>query len=157
MRLIGFFLFLPCIVLAQTQVFRHESCDFAVTFPVPYETKMILKGQDEGVLATARPNKSVKLSAECWPKENISTRDFMRHIQDGVERQGIEVTAVTAERKLTGDVVTLVGRVVVQRRLLHIRLVSYFGSRYRMDLRILDDTMSGSKEQIDFRNSVRAK
>jgi hypothetical protein len=145
----------PSVSFAQGQTFRDQRCDFSVYFPVPYETKSILKGAEEGVLASARPNKSVKLSAECWPRENISTNDFMRHIEQGVQSQGFDVTAVTAEKRATGEVVTLVGRVNVQGRPVHLRIISHFGPRYRMDLRILDYNISGSKEQIDFRNSVR--
>lgn len=109
MKLVGIGLFIPCIAFSQAQTFQNDRCDFSVVFPIPYETKLIINGKDEGILATARPKKSVKLSAECWPRENISTRDFMRHIQNGVQSQGIEVTAVTAEQRSTGDVVTLVG------------------------------------------------
>lgn len=154
MRLFGMLLLLPCISIAQGHTFRDQRCDFAVTFPVPFERKAVFKGPDEGIFVTARPNKSVKLSAECWPKESISTRDFVRHIQEGAQKQGIEVTAVTIERKSVGEVVTLVGRMLVQGQTVHLRSVSYFGPRYRLDLRVLDYSPSGSREQIDFRNSV---
>ena len=155
MKLVGIGLFIPCIAFSQAQTFQKDRCDFSVVFPIPYETKLIINGKDEGILATARPKKSVKLSAECWPRENISTRDFMRHIQNGVQSQGIEVTAVTAEQRSTGDVVTLVGRVNTPNQLIHLRIISHFGPKNRMDLRIIDYDLAGSKEQIDFRNSVR--
>lgn len=155
MKLVGIGFLLPCIAFAQAQTFQNDRCDFSVVFPIPYETKLIVKGQDEGILATARPKKSVKLSAECWPRENISTRDFMHHIQNGAQSQGVEVTAVTAEKHSTGDVVTLVGRANTPGQLIHLRIVSYFGPKNRMDLRIIDYDFSGSREQLDFRNSVK--
>ena len=156
-RLVGMFLLLPTFAYGGGVVFENKDCDFAVTFPVQFQSKQIYKGSDVGLLATARPTESVKLSVECWPKENESVRDFVTKIQSRAQQQDIEVLGVTSERNRFGDVVTLSGRIIVQGKNVHIRLVSYFGPRTRLDLRVLDYNASGSKEQIDFRNSVRLR
>ena len=156
-RLISMFLLLPTLAYGGATVFEDKNCDFAVTFPVQFQAKQVYKGSDVGLLATARPTESVKLSLECWPKENESIRDFVNKIQSRVQQQGIEVLGVTSERNQFGDVVTLSGRTIVQGKNVHLRLVSYFGPRTRLDLRVLDYNASGSKEQIDFRNSVRLR
>ncbi len=156
-RLFTMLLLFPICAFANGYVFEDKQCDFNVTFPVRFQTKEIYKGSDVGVLATARPNQSVRLSAECWPREDMLIRDYVNYIQNGVQKQGIEVIGITSERSRIGDVVILSGRTNIQGKALHLRLVSYFGPKYRLDLRVLDYNPAGSKEQIDFRNSVKLK
>ena len=144
-------------IAANPALFDSAKCDFTAIFPTIYQSKEIIKNGVIGVLATARPNADLKLTAECWPLEKISARDFAIMLERRAQEQGIEVSGVTSERTAHGDAVMLSGRTSAQGKIVHVRLISYFGPRYRFDLRILDFNASGSPEQIAFRNSVRLK
>jgi len=148
---------IPLGALANGHTFTSDQCDFTVTFPVQYVVKEIYKGEDAGVLASAKPNKDVRLAVECWPKENVSLRDFVRHVRTSLEAKGMEDVVSTLGRTDLGEVAITSARTNVGGKAVHLRLISYFGKRNRMDLRILDTNASGSREQIDFRNSVRRK
>jgi hypothetical protein len=155
--LIVFLLITVSQAKAET-VFSPSSCEFSVEFSVPYKTGTSMSaGGNKTIKAKATPRKGISLGAECWDAiHNLDIVDFADNLRKGMIEKGFSVTGLNIDKNSSVPSVMLTGTVTAQKKLVHIKMISYFGSNSRMDLFIVEEELASS-EGLNFRNSIRKK
>ncbi|WP_177171008.1 hypothetical protein [Nitrosospira multiformis] len=140
---------------ADEKVFSPPYCEFSVVFPNGYKPKEIISKTATGAAATGRAG-STGLSAECWPcEERVEIQAYARELASEMRRRGGIVDSVIIDRNnKIGEQIILTSRIKSGSDSYHIKIVSFRGTRTRLDLAIVDQEMASSA-QINFRNSVK--
>lgn len=150
---------LPCsLANASGYIFGPSFCDFSVEFPVQYKAKNMTLNGTQGTGATAHPNSSTSLGAECWPYEQqLPIDSYAQRLENEMRQRGISVSSVLidTDSKVAQQVI-LSGRISASGKFLHIKTVSFIGPKSRLDLTILDQDIA-SQSQVAFRNSVKRR
>lgn len=145
-------------ITVSSEIFSPTNCDFSVSFPGKYEIReMFLPTGQSTSLATTPNGSPVKLSAECWPLQDISPKEYAKSLAPKMVERGVLVHSVNLTKGNYGDVVTLAGSAGEGSDKYYIRLESFFGPKTRLDLLILEKTPVASRDHVDFRNSVKIK
>lgn len=157
------FLSLPIIIcvnnsFARSFIFSPEVCEFSVSFPVKYKSKILLKDGLEGSAASANVRGLASIQAECWPSDhNISINAYAKGVEHESRKMGIAVDSVIIDRDVkVGKQVVLSGRIQLDNQQVYMKMISTFGRNTRLDLLILDDKIV-SQIQLNFRNSIKRK
>lgn len=146
-----------CPALAS-DVFAPANCDFSVSFPMQPETRdLIAPNGDKAILAKSPNGQPLKLSAECWPLQSVSTADYAASISKKLGERGFTVHSTSIAKGAVGDIVTVAGVAGEVPNKYHFRFESFFGPRSRMDMLIMEKSAYPSVGNLDFRNSVRYK
>lgn len=140
------------------EVFSPKDCEFSVSFPSKFDTNTIFSPSGESTTQAKNPNGlPVKLSAECWPVQQITPADYAKSISKKISEKGIEVQNVIISKGNLGEIVTLTGIAGSEGQKYYLKFESFWGERTRLDLVVIEKTPIASKEHLLFRNSVRIK
>lgn len=152
-------LMLPLSAVAdEDRWFSPDFCEFSVEFPTMYEEKQVIVGGELGTGATAQVGSSAFFAAECWSyEEQLPLEQFAQHMEMLAKQRGVSVSSVVVDRNnAIGGQVVLTGVVNAGGETLHIKTISSFGQRTRLDLTMVNSEIV-SREILAFRNSVTLK
>lgn len=140
------------------EYFSPSGCEFSVTFPGRYTTKELTAPDGSTTILAANPSGSLtKLSAECWPRGSISAREYAKNLGTKFNDRGVQTSSITLENNQNGEMVVFSGIAGEGAAKLHLRFISHFGQKTRLDLLIIDKKPVASAEHLAFRNSVQSK